>query len=363
VTMQLKTHNWKTSLKRITLAGLSLYGALMFVVLVAQQFHLFNVRGTTDPRSQNFSLTPSQLRKYAVPSNPHNNDIQATPSVLLCKIMTLSENYPAAGSRVYTAFSNGLDQTIIESMLYAASINNATLTSTFDDCETHSGQSIKPTPESMEWLTSDEWKVLRSVFVKDADVINRVSNETMLNPRLIIGPIIGEQMRFFTSRRSTFKSYFEPLKIFAQMSKFSFGFAGIKPETAERIEQNLKNPDSPFYPGKEFENLLDYPAGTDTESERMDRITNTENHYWSYLYVALYLKQFEAQWQHAGYPIDGRPEILATLYNLGHNRSIPKSSPLAGGAPITEKTYTFGGLAYDFYWSGELQELFSYEDK
>jgi hypothetical protein len=34
-----------------------------------------------------------------------------------------------------------------------------------------------------------------------------------------------------------------------------------------------------------------------------------------------------SHWRYAGHPIDDRPEILATLYNLGYERSEPKPDP------------------------------------
>ena len=139
----------------------------------------------------------------------------------------------------------------------------------------------------------------------------------------------------------------------------------MKPDTAQRIEQNLKNTESAFYLGPKYEHMLDYADDVDPDTERMHRITNEHDHYYSYLYVALYLLQFESQWRNAGFPIDGRPEILSTLYNLGHNRSTPKQNPDAGGAVITidAKQYSFGGLAYDFYWSGEMLDLFPFNEK
>ena len=77
------------------------------------------------------------------------------------------------------------------------------------------------------------------------------------------------------------------------------------------------------------------------------------------------MRQVIAQWQRAGYDISGRPEVIATLYNLGFNRSIPKPNAAAGGAPITigGVTYTFGDLAYEFYYSGELADIFPLVNK
>lgn len=78
------------------------------------------------------------------------------------------------------------------------------------------------------------------------------------------------------------------------------------------------------------------------------------------MYAAIFLKQMKLQWEKAGFPIADRPEILATLFNVGFPQSVPKSNPRVGGSTIkvNEKEYSFGALAYQFYYSGELHELF-----
>jgi len=77
------------------------------------------------------------------------------------------------------------------------------------------------------------------------------------------------------------------------------------------------------------------------------------------------MKQMKVQWEKAGFPIDERPEILATLFNVGYEQSQPKSNPRVGGSSITinEKIYSFGSIAYEFYYSGELFDLFPFKTK
>ena len=83
------------------------------------------------------------------------------------------------------------------------------------------------------------------------------------------------------------------------------------------------------------------------------------------MYAAVFLKQVKVQWERAGYPIENRPEILATLFNVGFPQSKPKSNPKVGGSTIKiyEKPYTFGAIAFQFYYSGELFELFHIQTK
>lgn len=214
--------------------------------------------------------------------------------------------------------------------------------------------------ENGVWMDSPEWISLKEGIIKDKDLIDKVSIETGVPARLIISSIIPEQLRFFTSNRESFKKYFEPLKILGTYTQFSYGISGIKMETATAVENNLKDRTSPFYLGASYENILDYQNVIDLDAQRLDRFTDSHDHYYSYLYTAIYLKEIMAEWQNAGYPINDRPEVLATLFNLGFNKSVPKDNPDVGGSVITinNTDYTFGGLSYDFYYSAELSDIF-----
>jgi hypothetical protein len=185
--------------------------------------------------------------------------------------------------------------------------------------------------------------------------------------RLIVSCLVGEQIRLFNSSREAYKKWIGPLKVLSVESQFSFGVTGIKEHTAMNIEHNLKDPKSIYYLGSKYEGLLDF-VGQDTATinkERIDRLTDFHNHYYSYLYAALFLKQVKVQWEKEGFPIDKRPEILATLFNVGYPQSKPKRNPRVGGSTIKiyEKPYSFGAIAYQFYYSGELFDLFPFEKK
>lgn len=228
-------------------------------------------------------------------------------------------------------------------------------------------QDVKNTEERIKiskdvkykWEDTPEWQTLKSGLIKDKDLILKVSEEADIDPRILVSSVISEQFRFFTSNRESFKKYFEPLKILGTYTQFSYGISGIKTETAKEIEKNLKDPLSPYYLGKDFENILDYD-GYPSEEARLARFTDSHNHYYSYLYTALYLKQIMAQWNKAGFSIDQRPEVLSTLFNLGFNKSTPKENPEVGGSiiKIGEIDYTYGGISYEFYYSNQLTEEF-----
>lgn len=212
-----------------------------------------------------------------------------------------------------------------------------------------------------EWMTTDQWNLMKYVFTRDQEIIKRAANDAGVSPRVLLGGVMGEQFRFFNNRRESFKNYFEPMKILASLSNTSFGIAGIKPKTVGQIEDGLKNPSSPFYLGPEMENIITYdPSMTDIESVRMDRITNTKDPYYSYLYVGLYMRQIEAQWSKAGYDIHNQAGIMATLYNLGFYYSKPNANPAIGGSLINIDgvDYTFGDIAHEFYNSDELLDIY-----
>jgi len=212
------------------------------------------------------------------------------------------------------------------------------------------------------WEQGDEWQVLKAAITKDQTSIASSSQAAGVPARMIVALLVVEQLRLFHSDRELFKTAFAPLKILANQSQFSWGVMGIKQDTARMIEGNLQNPVSPFYPGPVYAHLLDFTTA-DPDTERFDRLTDANDRSFSYLYAGLFIKEIEAQWQKAGMPIDNRPDIIATLYDIGFNDSHPNSNPQSGGAEIDigTSTYSFGGLAESFYQSSELADAFPVE--
>ncbi len=210
------------------------------------------------------------------------------------------------------------------------------------------------------WNETRSWEVVRDALKKDESVIMDVSGKTGVSGRMIASAVIPEQLRFFSSNREVFKRYFEPLKLLVSLSKFSLGVSGIKQETADAIEKHAQDVNSPFYPGPGYAELLAYGEGVDHDTELFNRLTDEKNHYYSYLYTAIFLKEIEMHWQRAGYDVSARPDVLVTLFNLGFNASEPKENPQVAGATITQggRQYSFGYLGTLFYQSDELFSTF-----
>jgi hypothetical protein len=209
------------------------------------------------------------------------------------------------------------------------------------------------------WADSEEWQIFSQAIIKDKEDLEKASLLSGVPARLIVAQLVAEQLRLFYTQRELFKTVFAPLKLLGNQSQFSWGVAGLKQETAQTIETNLKDTASPFYLGKSYESLLDFKT-SDIDQERFARIVNDDSRFYSYLYVGLYLKQIINQWQKAGFDISDRPEILSTLYNIGFEHSEPKADPKVGGSTLTidGEVKSFGGLAGEFYSSDELVGVF-----
>ena len=217
------------------------------------------------------------------------------------------------------------------------------------------------TANAFQWFGGDKWQTVQDALTKDSGPITQAANQAGIEPRLLVSNIFVEQMRLYNTEREYFKQYFSPLKIFATTNMFTWGVTSIKEQTAIQIENNLKDSSSPYYLGPQYEHLLDFTTD-DPATERYNRLTDMKNHYYSYLYAALYIRELEQQWKNAGYPINYRPEIIATLYNISFAHSHPNADPQVGGSTliIDNTTYSFGGLAYEYYYSGEMTNLFPY---
>jgi len=336
----------------------ALVGATFSFVFIAMQFGWLNVRGTIKERNHSF------LNKEIVSSIKELHG--ENRAQILCQIHVLANYAPETAKKIQIVYETTQNNDLVGKMLASAKFRFITtdIVAQMNSCDQVNIPDTTPIAQTAYvWADTPEWQVMKSAFIRDQEIIRQAALDAKISPRLLLGGVIGEQFRFFTNSRDSFKQYFEPLKILASLSKFSFGIAGLKPETVKRIDENLVNKNSVFYIGPEMEQVITYPENSDHDTIRFERITDTKNTYYSYLYVGLFMRQVIEQWKHAGYDILQRPDVLSTLYNLGFNRSIPKQDPSAGGAPITVngELFSFGELGEQFYYSGELIQEFPYE--
>lgn len=336
-------------------------GFLLTATYVGMKFQLFKVEGAVDYNDRYFQNI-EQVNRAAK---------TATDAAFIPRIATVYKNlyilnqfYPYNARNIEAAYTATKDVTLAEKMLQAIQlelIDNEQYTAAIEATSLQDLHVKADTNSAIAWMNIQEWQDFQVAVAKDTALINRVAAETRVEPRLIVAVLLGEQMRLFNSKREKYKQVIAPLKVLSVQSQFSLGVGGVKEFTAIRVEKNLKDTNSVYYLGKEYEHLLDFKTA-DTTQERIDRLVDYRNHYYSYLYMALIIRQIREQWRRAGYDISDRPEILATLYNVGFAQSVPKENPRVGGSKVNvnDKLYSFGSLSYQFYYSGEMMDLFPY---
>lgn len=326
---------------------------------------LTNNRGAVD-RNTRYMLSISEIPNVQ-DSTLTDRQVQARWMMQYARLAVFSKFYPVNARLITEAVQYSHDPMMVERMLAACSMYID------EDPDYHRlvaevESILRRQPQQQRenvipWMDSPEWEALKVAITKDKDLIIEAGRLTGVEPRLIVGCLIGEQIRLFNSNREAFKRYLGPVKVLNVQSQFSYGVNGIKLSTAKAIEDHLKDPSSPFYMGPRYEHLLDYTVEEQhILDERYNRLVDYRNHLYSYLYTACILHQTMLQWQRAGYDISDRPDILFTLFNVGFSQSVPKPDPVCGGSHIkvADRTYTFGAIGFDFYYSGELAEFFPY---
>ena len=282
-------------------------------------------------------------------------------------LSVLRQFYPKNADLIFNAAQFSDRPTAVQEMIYAANMymqdddHAAAYQKMIADVDNvMKSNKMKPFEGNViPWMNDSAWPALKAAILKDTAVIYEAARLTGVEPRLIVGCLVGEQVRLFNSKREMYKRYLGPMKVLSVQSQFSLGVNGIKDFTAMQVERNLTNDTSIYYMGKQYEHILDFQTA-DHQTERFNRLTNYHNHLYSYIYTGCILHQTMLQWKRSGYDITNRPDILFTLFNLGFQASKPGPDPKCGGSHITvhDAVYTFGVICNDFYYSGELAEHF-----
>ena len=284
------------------------------------------------------------------------------------RLAALARFYPENARLIMRAAQFSGDPMVVNRMVAAAQIYMEENDS-IDALADRIGALLASTPQQQRqnlipWMAEPAWPALKEAILRDSALINEAGRLTGVEPRMIVGCLIGEQIRLFNSKREMFKKYLGPVKVLSVQSQFSYGVNGIKDFTAEAVEQHLQDPSSEFYMGKAYEHLLDFETD-DHATERYNRLVDYRNHLYSYIYTGCILHQTMLQWRRAGYDISDRPDVLFTLFNVGFSQSVPKPNPVPGGSHIEvgDRMYTFGGIGFDFYYSGELADAFPFRQQ
>lgn len=360
--------------------GLASLGVIYLAVLAAGffavKFHLTDVPGVVDPHNQEYetlarsllTVPIDQLRLPAVDSR--QEDAQKLAAAIdACQLKVVRASYPVNADRISAAQTAGAPHSIIAKMVFAVRLraNDPMLTEGLDACATNPDYLLPSTAPShpnnvFPWANREEWGIAKTAFSKDATMLSTAATVTGVESRMIVAAGFVEQMRLFFTQREAYEKFFRPLKVLGNATQFAWGVMAIKEAAAIDVERHLKSRSSSYYLGPASQHVLDFSTPNQSK-ERFARLTDEKNHLFSYLYGGFELAQYGAQWKRKGFPIDDRPEVLATLYNIGFGKSKPNNHPQVGGSTIriADTNYTFGSLAFEFYYSGEMLDVFPYQ--
>jgi len=344
----------------------ALIGLFLTTAFFAVKLHVTDDPGAVDYNDRYFQELKDKYGKSVLTDSSTVNLKEAS---FFHSVLVLNKYYPENSLYILNAYLKSHNLPEAERMVAAVDLHmedNIKYNAEIKEFEGKGSREAnqRKSGSIFEWMNIAEWGDFKLAVAKDKPLIDSVANLTGVEPRLIVAVLVGEQIRLFNSDREAYKKWIGPLKILSVETTFSLGVTGIKVPTARMIEKNLKDRESVFYLGAKYEHLLDFESNS-IEDERYKRLTSYKNHFYSYLYAALNIKQMKMQWERAGFPISDRPEILATLYNIGFEVSIPKADPVVGGSSLLvhNQPYTFGAIAYEYYYSGELYDLFPFKSE
>ena len=341
----------------VFLHAFAIAGAAIIGAWAIYKLGLTNNRGAIDQNNRYLA----EIATIEIPTD--SISISAADANRMIKMAALNKVFPFNGQIIWKATRYCENPQMIDQMIAAAEVyikDNEEYNNLKSELETILGKNTNTINHHVvPWMNTQEWEALKVAILKDKKLIDSAAYLTGVEPRLIVGCLVGEQIRLFNSKRETYKKYLGPVKVLSVQSQFSLGVNGIKEFTARQVENNLKNDTSIFYMGKEYEHLLDFKTN-EPDTERVARLVDYRNHLFSYIYTGCILHQTMLQWKRSGFDISDRPDLLFTLFNVGFPQSKPKADPKGGGSHITvaDKIYTFGAIGFDFYYSGELAEEF-----
>lgn len=345
----------------------------------AVRWGLTNVAGEEDDNSFAYNLVASEkpVTDLQIPGLPLNLSVYGEHEQLnWCQLGVAAQVSPYDASGIFKAYQESKSEQLLQRMLLALELRkgkDSDFSRSLSKCENIESEwneeSLQTYLQNISgvsaytWQNSEYWQIIKEAILKDKEKIHEAAGKAGIQPRMLVSVAIVEQLRLYYTQREFYEKFFKPLKILANANKMAWGVMSIKEKMAIQTEEHLKNANSPFYPGQTYEQLLNYSENVDTFKERYNRLTDEKNHYYSYLYGSLIIKEFQSQWLAAGYDLKYRPEIIATLFNIGFDHSIPKAEPTVGGSTldINGEKYFFGSLAFEFYYSGELAQEFPFE--
>ncbi len=184
---------------------------------------------------------------------------------------------------------------------------------------------------SMEGYSYEKNEILEDAVFKNINnygsEILKYSDEFGLDPALIVAVLYIEKMQYeldiFRKTKKILENTLNDYIVFSDnlfsWAQLSIGFTHIKPFFARETKRRLDK--KPEYIGYLSEEDVS-PSFYSNSPEAAIKIT------------AASFNIFIDQWKNdpGGVDISNNPGVLATLYNIGYEKSIPNKNPVAGGS-------------------------------
>jgi hypothetical protein len=348
----------------IALHLLSAFAVFLIITALAVKFKWTNTSGNVDINNRYFSKLAGQ---YGKDLKAKQQNFDNEENLLLQKIGLLAKYKPVDALKISAAYHQSKDLFIAQRMFNATSLLLKANKSFQTELKVLKAK--KDRTSLFEFSNYAVWNTFCNAVRKDKAAIDSAARIAGVEARMIVMCLVGEQVRMFNASRERFKQYVYPFNSVILPNNRGYGVTSILEHTALRIERQLVDKNSKFYPGDYFYkciNTTDAAPGLVVDSikahqhKTIQRLIKGGDHFYSYLYTAFLIRQYQAHWQREGFDLSYRPEIVGTLFNLGFDKSKPKKNPEVGGSSfkVGDKEYTFGGLCFEFYYSGEMMKDF-----
>lgn len=210
----------------------------------------------------------------------------------------------------------------------------------------YDNQNLKTKIISPNFIHDQEFNYLINTIFEDKnwyfkEDLNKVADIYWIDKNLILAWIVTEQLRWFYTYRWIAKDLIKTNRYIMNMYDFSLGIGWIKESAARQIEADMLEYNPDIY------NKFFAVTTWNVDFVRKQRLTDTENYFYQFLYAGWLIYNIQTKRKKAGYDISNQPWIIMTLYNFGNPKDKkPNPFPKIGGSIIRIDwvDYTFGSL-------------------
>lgn len=188
-------------------------------------------------------------------------------------------------------------------------------------------------PLSINYNNSQLTSNAAEAINENSEYIINAANFYNVDPCIVAACIFTEQDLNYDWK----DQYFDYILSFYNILDMSVGLGQMRVSTAKFIEDMNYIEEAKATDGGWNVPIIGNIHGTE-QMMRVYRLNNNESNVY---YVAAYIRYFVDVWEDNYNEISNRPDILATLYNLGHEITSPNSSP---------QSNSFGDHANDYYY-------------